>query len=281
MTVAGVALGRRLFFDPLLSVDSTVSCASCHQPEFAFSDPAQFSQGVAGRTDRQSMSLANLAWSGTLFWDGRAESLEAQVLQPVANPVEMGETWENVERKLARHADYPALFESAFPGRPITRDLVAQAIAQYERTLISGTSRYDRFLRGEVEFTEQEMAGWTVYGTELGDCTHCHGGILLTDNRFHNNGLDETPEDAGRDAGRFRTPTLRNIELTAPYMHDGRFATLAEVLQHYNTGMHRSALLDPLLLGLPQHRLSDSDQVALIAFMKTLTDADFVAEHSP
>ena len=236
ITVEGVALGRLLFFDPLLSADSTIACASCHLPEFAFSDTARFSRGVAGFTGRNSMSVANLAWAPSLFWDGRAASLEAQVLAPVADPVEMGETWDNVELKLRRHHDYPALFDAAFPDQLITRDLVARAIAQYERTLLSGQSRYDRFLRGEVGFNDEELLGETVFNSERGDCFHCHGTILLSDNRFHNNGLDADPSDTGRagvtgddaDRGRFRTPTLRNIELTPPYMHDGRFATLEE-----------------------------------------------------
>ncbi len=289
LTVEGVALGKRLFFNPLLSVDSTVACASCHRLEFAFSDPERFSQGVAGRTSRQSMSLANLAWAPSLFWDGRAESLEAQVLQPVANPVEMGETWDHVEHKLSRHAEYPDLFEAAFPGEPITRTRVAQAIAQYERTLISGESRFDLFLRGDVQFTDQELLGWTVYGTERGNCFHCHGTILLTDNRFHNNGLDALPQDPGRgditdidgEAGHFRTPTLRNIELTAPYMHDGRFSTLEEVLAHYNNGFHRNDRLDPLLLAVPVKRnLSVDEQAAVIAFLRALTDPGFIEEHA-
>lgn len=288
MTVTGVALGRRLFFDPILSVDSTVACGSCHLPAFAFSDTARFSRGVAGETGRQSMSLANLAWASELFWDGRAESLEAQVLMPVADPVEMGETWDNVERKLSSHGDYPALFEAAFPGEPITRHHVARAIAQYERTLISGESRFDRFLRGDVEFTEQELLGWTVYGTERGDCFHCHGTVLLTDNRFHNNGLDDVPVDIGHaevsgnpnDTGHFRTPTLRNVEVTPPYMHDGRFASLEQVLDHYDGGMHRSERLDPLLLAIPETRvLTVDERLALLAFLKTLTDPVFLEEH--
>ncbi len=290
LTVEGVALGRKLFSDPILSVDSTVSCGSCHLPEFAFSDTAQFSRGVAGRTGRNSMSIANLAWAPTLFWDGRAASLEAQVLGPVADPVEMGETWDNVELKLQEHASYPALFDSAFPGEPITRDHVARAIAQFERTLLSSQSRYDRFLRGEVGLSDDELEGERIFNTERGDCFHCHGTILFSDNRFHNNGLDADPIDAGRagvtgadiDRGRFRTPTLRNVELTPPYMHDGRFATLDEVLEHYDGGLHRNALLDPLLLATPeQRRLTEGERAAVIAFLLTLTDTEFIEQHTP
>ena len=290
MTVEGVALGRQLFFDPILSIDSTIACGSCHLPEFAFSDTAQFSRGVAGVTGRNSMSIANLAWAPSLFWDGRAATLEAQVLMPVADAVEMGETWDNVEGKLRRHAGYPALFEAAFPGQPITRDHVARAIAQYERTLLSGESRYDRFLRGEVGFSDAELAGERVFNSERGDCFHCHGTVLLSDNRFHNNGLDADPTDAGRagvtgaetDRGRFRTPTLRNIELTPPYMHDGRFATLEEVLDHYDGGLHRNELLDPLLLGTSEERrLTADERAALIAFLRTLTDPGFIEAHAP
>ena len=288
LTVAGVGLGRRLFFDPILSVDSTVACASCHDPALAFSDAERFSRGVAGRTRRQSMSLANVGWAPSLFWDGRAPSLEAQVLEPVVDPVEMGETWQNVEAKLRRHPDYPALFAAAFPGERITRHHVARAVAQYERTLISAGSRYDRFERGEATFDVDQALGLALYFGERGDCHHCHGTSLLTDNRFHNNGLDAEAAALGRaevtgsdaDVGRFRSPSLRNVALTAPYMHDGRFATLEEVLDHYDGGMHRDARLDPLLLGQPDPRgFSDLERDALIAFLHTLTDTAFIEAH--
>jgi cytochrome c peroxidase len=281
LTVEGVALGRRLFFDPLLSVDGTISCASCHRQEHAFSDPERFSQGVAGQTPRQSMSLANLAWAPSLFWDGRAASLEEQVLHPVADPVEMGETWDNVERKLAAHDDYPTL--AAFPGQRITRHLVARAIAQFERTLLSADSRYDRHVAGQLELTQAEQLGLAVFESERAECFHCHGAPLFTDNRFHNTGLDETPVDDGlggvtgseRERGRFRTPTLRNIAVTAPYMHDGRFATLDEVLDHYDGGLHRTARVDPLLLGPPPF-FSDEERAGLLAFLRALTDDAFL-----
>lgn len=288
MTVAGVALGQRLFFDPILSVDSTVACASCHLPEMSFSDPEPFSHGVAGVTRRNSMSLANIAWAPSLFWDGRAPMLEAQVLMPVADPIEMGETWENVEAKLRRHPEYPALFDGAFPGQPITRDHVARAIAQFERTLISADSKYDRFLADQTTLDAAETLGLTLFFSDRGDCFHCHGTVLLTDNRFHNTGLDAAPADSGRaevtgrdsDIGSFRAPSLRNIALTAPYMHDGRFNTLEEVLHHYDSGLHRDRRLDPLLLAAPEPRAFTGDErVALIAFLRTLTDDDFIARH--
>jgi cytochrome c peroxidase len=286
MTVEGVELGRRLFFDPILSVDSTVACASCHAPAAAFTDPAAFSAGVAGRTDRNSMPLINAGWMESLFWDGRAVSLEDQALQPVEDTVEMGERWENVVVKLKRHPAYPGLFEAAFETRDITADLTVKAIAQFERTLVSHGSKYDRYRAGEVAFTPQEELGYNLFFTEQADCFHCHGTALFTDNRFHNNGLDVLPADSGLaavtgqafDIGKFKAPTLRNVEFTAPYMHDGRFETLEEVVDFYNDAVQPSPTLDPLLGAgsTRQMNLNDEEKAALIAFHKTLSDPEFV-----
>ena len=283
MTVEGIALGQRLFFDPILSIDSTKACASCHALESAFSDPDAFSEGVAGRTGRNSMPLANVGWTPDLFWDGRAPSLEAQALQPVENAVEMGESWDHVVEKLERHADYPALFAQAFDAQPITADLVVKAIAQYERTLISAASKFDRVMAGAAEFTAQERMGLDLFNSEKAECFHCHGTLLLTTNAFHNNGLDEVPDDSGRamvtgslyDAGKFKAPTLRNVEYTAPYMHDGRFETLEEVVEFYNSGLRNSATVDPLMLSGTAIVLTPEEKAALVAFMKTLSDPAF------
>lgn len=284
LTVEGVELGRRLFGDPILSIDSTIACASCHLPDQAFTDPKIFSQGVNGFTDRNSMPLFNLPWSPSFFWDGRAPTLEDQALQPVRDSVEMGEDWSHVAAKLARHPEYPALFARAFgPDQPIDSTRVVQAIAQFERTIVSADSRYDRWLAGEIEFTPEEERGFLLFHTEQADCFHCHVPPLFTDNQFHNNGLDLDPPDAGLaaltggrlDHGKFKTPTLRNIEYTAPYMHDGRLQTLEEVVEHYDSGFHRIRLTDPLLLIRPSLDLSPADKQALIAFLQSLSDPQF------
>ena len=285
LTLEGIALGKRLFADPILSVDSTIACASCHLPAHAFSDPQPFSQGVGGVTSRNSMPLFNVLWNSSFFWDGRAASLEDQALEPVQRPVEMGEDWDRVVAKLERHAEYPALFARAFGDAPINRQLVVQAIAQFERTLISADSKYDRWLAGQAVFTPEEERGFLLFHTEAGDCFHCHVAPLFTDNEFHNNGLDLDPPDAGLaaltgkrlDRGKFKTPTLRNVEYTAPYMHDGRFQTLEEVVEHYDSGFHRIALTDPLLLVRPNLDLTPADKRALVAFLKTLSDPQLQA----
>lgn len=284
LTVEGIRLGERLFFDPILSIDSTISCSSCHQNTAAFSDPAAFSVGVAGATTRNSMPIVNAGWMSTLFWDGRAISLEDQALQPVVNHVEMGETWNNVVAKLQRHPDYPSLFQDAFETDKVTADLATKAIAQFERTLISANSRYDQFRAGDIPLTEEEELGRTLFFTEKADCFHCHGTSLFTDNRFHNNGLDQTHSDIGlaavtgndADIGKFKTPTLRNIEFSAPYMHDGRFATLEEVVEFYNSGSQPSATIDPLIGNGRQMNLTDEEKRALVAFMKSLSDPAFL-----
>lgn len=287
LTVEGVELGRRLFFDPILSVDSTVACASCHLPDAALSDPERFSKGVAGRTGRNSMPAFNLLWADAFFWDGRAPSLEEQALQPVQDPVEMGENWDNVVGKLKAHPEYPALFAAAFDG-PISKEQAARAIAQFERTLLSYNARFDRFLAGEIELTPLERRGFELFNTERTDCFHCHGGALATDNLFRNNGLDADPSDAGlaavtgraADRGKFKTPSLRNVEYTAPYMHDGRFATLEEVLDFYSSGTQAGRTTDPLIAIAAQERdgapFTREEKDALIAFLKTMSDPDFL-----
>jgi cytochrome c peroxidase len=288
LTVEGVELGRHLFFDPVLSIDSTVACASCHLPEVAFSDDERFSEGVAGRTGRNSMPTVNLLWAERFFWDGRAPSLEAQALQPVADPVEMGENWDNVVQKLGRHPEYPALFEQAFGAGPITKEKAARAIAQFERTLLSYGSRFDRFVAGEIELSPLEREGFTLFNSERSDCFHCHGSFLATDNLFHNNGLDLVPADSGlaavsgraADLGKFKTPSLRNVAFTAPYMHDGRFETLEEVVDFYGSGIQVGVTTDPLLIIAADQRrgapFSEAEKRALVAFMKTMSDPDFL-----
>lgn len=297
LTVEGVMLGRMLFYDPILSSDSTMSCASCHNQQLAFTDGQATSVGVLGISGkRSSMSLVNLAFNPKgFFWDGRSATLEEQVLIPVEDHIELNESWENVERKLQSHKTYPILFRKAFGidrKREISRDLVVKAIAQFERTLVSGYSKFDRIVwLNEGWLSDAEERGRRLFFFEPSDvnhpgCSHCHFDPLYTDNNFHNNGLDSVPNlesfaDLGLgavtknrfDNGKFRVPTLRNIVLTAPYMHDGRFQTLEEVLEQYATGGHGVANEDVNIIQFP---LSDRDKQDLIAFLKTLTDEDFI-----
>lgn len=284
-TKQGIELGRRLFYDPILSADSTQACASCHRLGQAFSEPQRFSIGIDGiEGTRNAPQLTNAAWLTTAFWDGRVGSLEEQALQPVENPIEMHETWGNVVSKLQARLEYPDLFGHAFGTDQISRDLVVKAIAQFERTFVSGNSKYDRFLRGELQLSAEEERGFTLFFNEKGDCFHCHGSLLGTDHSFRNVGLDSVFTDMGRgdrtgnpnDMGKFKVPTLRNVELTAPYTHDGRFQTLEEVVNHYNSGGQASATVDALIrvgvgLGLTQQDMDD-----IVAFLKTFTDPDFV-----
>ncbi|WGH74401.1 cytochrome c peroxidase [Tenacibaculum tangerinum] len=293
LTEEGIALGKKLFFDPLLSKDNTQSCASCHDPKNAFTDTARFSEGVNGKFGkRNSMPLFNLAWNfdERFMWDGRELSIERQAFVPVRNPIEMHSDWKNVAKKLQEHTEYPTLFQQAFGTSKIDSTLVTKAIAQFERTLISGNSKFDQYLLGKVELTPEEQNGFNVFMDETrGDCFHCHGSNnnpLWTNNKFHNNGLDETFTDMGlgavtgdpNDNGKFKTPSLRNLKFTAPYMHDGRFATLDEVINHYSEGLKKSSTIDPLMKKVNQGgvQLSEKDKAALKAFLLSLTDNSFV-----
>ena len=292
LTEEGIALGQRLFFDRSLSADGTQSCASCHSPEAAFSDNRQFSVGVTGALGRRnSMPIQNLAWNiNTFNWDGSASSLEEQAFEPVTNPREMNNTWPNVVQTLESSANYPRQFEDAFGTPGIDSIRVSKAISQFTRTLISGNTRFDRFLLGEIELTPAELNGFDVFMREdKGDCFHCHGNEnnpLWTDNDFHNNGLDEVITDRGlgavtgdpREFGLFRTPSLRNLAYTAPYMHDGRFETLEEVIDHYSEGLVFSETIDPLMKAVDQGgvQLSDEDKADLKAFLLSLSDPEFI-----
>lgn len=292
-TIEGIALGKKLFFDPILSINNTQACADCHAPTNAFTDNDRFSDGVNGiRGTRNSMPLFNLAWNydEKFFWDGKSFSLEHQAFIPVTDPIEMNSTWASVEQKLQQHPQYPNLFEKAFGTSTIDSTLVTKAIAQFERTLISANSKFDKFLLGEAQLTAEEQNGFDVFMDEArGDCFHCHGSDknpLWTDNAFHNNGLDETFTDLGlgaitgdpSDNGKFRTPSLRNLEFTAPYMHDGRFNTLEEVINHYSEGLKNSPTIDPLMKKVAQGGvgLSENDKVDLKAFLLTLSDHEFI-----
>ena len=292
-TVEGIALGKKLFFDPILSVDNTQACAACHSPQNAFTDPARFSVGIDGSIGvRNSMPLFNMAWNydEKFFWDGRVFSLEHQALEPVTNPIEMNNTWETVVTSLQQHPEYPQLFQEAFGTNPITKELATKALAQFERTLISSNSKFDRHLQGLATLTPQEENGLNIFMDETkGDCFHCHGNPnnpLWTDNAFHNNGLDATFSDLGlgevsgdpSDNGKFKSPSLRNLAFTAPYMHDGRFNTLEEVINQYSEGLQDSPTIDPLMKKVSEGgvQLSTPDKADLKAFLLSLSDPSFI-----
>ncbi|UPT69168.1 MAG: c-type cytochrome [Sphingobacteriales bacterium JAD_PAG50586_3] len=266
-----------------------MSCGSCHKQQFAFVDSTlQYSTGIdniAGT--RNAMPLFNLGWSTKGFlWDGGATDLESQVIGPIQNPVEMHESLPNALSELNNHPQYPLLFKAAFGTDSITIPLVMKAIAQFERTLISANSKYDLYLRGEATLTPQETNGLQLYSDMAkGDCNHCHVlGSTFTDFEFRNTGLDSIAVDNGRylislnpnDKGKFKTPSLRNIALTAPYMHDGRFGTLEQVLDFYNTGFHYPSNLDANLQTAVKGRLNPQEMQDLIAFLNTLTDTEFI-----
>lgn len=301
-TEEGVELGRHLFWEKKLSNNYTVSCGSCHLPGASFSDNAVKSIGVYGdETDRNSMAIVNMAWNTSFFWDGRETSLEEQVLQPVIHPFEMDLRWSEAVERIGEDSTYQDMFTAAF-GTPCVDSIrISYAMSQFIRTMISARSNFDKALYyGQYTLTASENRGMELFlaeggdpniypgGQNGGDCFHCHGGALVqfTDHSFHNNGLDSViVDDLGRegvsgisyDRGLFRTPTLRNIALTAPYMHDGRFATLHEVVEHYNSGGHDSPTLDPLIkfpgegLGLSPQDVDD-----LVNFLESLTDVEFV-----
>jgi cytochrome c peroxidase len=299
LTIQGIALGRMLFYEKKLSGDNSISCASCHQQRFAFTDGQALSFGVAGKKGRRSaMSLVNLLWSRKFFWDGRATSLEEQALVPIQDTLEMHQSLEGAVKKLKQTKIYPTLFEEAFGTKKLTADLIAKALAQFERTLISSNSRYDQYLRGEIKLTLEEKRGMDLFMThpEPGErlrganCGDCHGTYKIFMEGFHNNGLDSITMDKGRelitqketDRAKFRAPSLRNIALTAPYMHDGRFKSLEEVLDHYNEHIRQSNTLDPLIIEASNEvkgktlRLSTSEKKMVMAFLHTLTDSTFV-----
>ncbi len=297
LTHDGIALGRKLFFDKRLSGNNQVSCAACHQQNLAFSDgSALTTKGISGKAlERNSPALINLAWANNgLFWDGGSTNLESQAFAPLAHEDEMHQNLEELILELNADANYPRLFNNAFK-RPINQADIVKAIAQFERTLISGNSRYDKYIRRESggNLNDEELKG-----LQLAEkfCFSCHSTPLLTDNLYHNNGIDNDYTDdtelmmkKGRfritndiqDLGKFKTPTLRNIEKTAPYMHDGRFSTLKEVVEHYSNGILTSPTLDSNLNrnGKLGFSFSETEKQQLIAFLKVLTDTQYLTDN--
>ena len=295
LTVQGVKLGRMLFYEEMLSADGTQACASCHLQEFAFTDSAQFSIGVRGeKGGRHAMSVFNMAWNDNeFFWDGRAHLLRDQALLPIQDELEMDETLENVVAKLSASQMYKDQFIRVFGTDEVTSEKVSLALEQFMNSIISTNSKYDDFLSDSTVFSESEKRGFKLFNTEYNqffpeqsgaDCQHCHSGLNFENDQYMNNGLDATFADDGRgkatedpaDNGKFKVTSLRNIALTAPYMHDGRFNTLEEVVEHYNSQLQASSTLDP---ALEQTRetglfLTEQDKKDLVAFLKTLTDKD-------
>jgi cytochrome c peroxidase len=307
LTREGVSLGRRLFYDPILSGDNTMSCASCHQQQFGFTDGGKrFSMGIDGvEGTRNSMTLFNVGYGKRFFWDGRAMSLEEQVLMPIQDVNELHETLPNLVGELQSHPEYPELFKKAFGTSTVTPELIGKAIAQFERILISGNSPYDRRVRGEGPLEDMAYEGFKFITTLEplgGDCLHCHSdGNMMWGNftyndpvNFSNNALDSSGywdfPDLGRGAvtgdsaenGRFKIASLRNSAVTGPYMHDGRFATLEDVVEHYSNGLKPSPTvvsgnMNFLSQGGGQFSQLEKDQI--IAFLNALTDT--AALHNP
>ncbi|REA60142.1 cytochrome-c peroxidase [Dyadobacter luteus] len=291
MSWQGIELGRKLFYDMRLSANNKVSCASCHDPKLAFTDGVQFSEaGVSGTAlHRHSPALFNLAWANNgLFWDGGSTNLESQVFGPLTAHDEMAQNLYELIDELNAEADYVLRFQNTF-SEPVSSQNVAKALAQFQRSLVSASSKYDRYRLNSPggSLTTDELAGMALVRQK---CQSCHAGELFTDQGYHNNGIDSDFSNAeheglymGRyrisydlaDVGKFKTPSLRNVALTAPYMHDGRFNSIEDVLTHYSEGVKESATLDPHLPpgGL---KLTDQQKKQISAFLHTLTDIDFI-----
>jgi cytochrome c peroxidase len=276
---AKVSLGKQLYFDGRLSKNNAISCAFCHNPMTGFADPNQTSVGVGGqRGGRQSPTVYNTAFNLFQFWDGRAGSLEEQAIGPIHNPVEMAETHDNVVPKIGKIKGYQELFQKVF-GTGVSLQGIAEAIAAFERTIISTNSAFDKFVLGDPQaMSEDAQRGMAVFKGK-GRCILCHNGSNFTDNHFHNTGVPQVgpmKEDLGRyevtrrgaDKGAFKTPTLRSITETAPYMHDGAFKTLEEVVDFYDKGGNANPNMDTRLKPLG---LSPEEKTGLTAFLKALT----------
>lgn len=298
MTEEGVALGKKLFYDPQLSANNLISCASCHLPALSFSDGKALSKaGVSGKSlSRHVPQLTNVGWNEALFWDGGAKNLESMVFGPLTHPDEMGENLDILVQDLQKDTAYLSLFKDAFNVDSIQSALIARALAQYMRTLVSADSRYDQFVRGEGDkLNAKELKGLSLFKAKCGGC-HTFGGgkDFFTDFSYHNNGLDtvfsqkEERIAMGRfrvsfdstQMGAYKTPTLRNIALTAPYMHDGRFHTLQEVMDHYSDNMQASPYVDTVFLspsGQIGISMNEDEKETIISFLYTLSDQKFLA----
>jgi len=284
LTEERAQLGKRLFFDVRLSRTREISCSTCHQQQHAFADPNNVSVGVDGQTGtRNSPSLVNLAWGASFFWDGRSPTLEDQAGRPIEDPHEMDASIATIVEELRLDADYSASFLSAYASEP-TELTLRQALASFVRTLISANSPYDRFLRGDQSALESAAErGKTLFFGEGAECFHCHSPGMLTNEGFFNNGTFEEGGDVGREAvterlgdrGKFKVPGLRNVAVTAPYMHDGSLPTLEDVIEQYASGGRGHPTTDPQIKPLP---LSQGDKRDLLAFLEALTDDSFLTD---
>lgn len=268
LTIEGVALGRKLYYDPILDNQNIKSCSNCHLQQQAFTSTASVLPHI------------NLAFNKNFLWDGYIEGYLEDIML-----FEVEEFMQTDIGKLNIHDTYPQLFKQAFNVKEITSKEVSYALAQFISTLISGNSKYDRALRKEIFLSDEEVNGYEIFFTEKGDCFHCHGTVLFSDNLFHNNGLDSFPSEGRKgvtgdihDLGKYKSPTLRNIEFTGPYMHDGRFETLEEVIDFYSEGINYSPTIDPLMKQVHNGgiQLSTQEKSELIAFLKTLSDTSFI-----
>ncbi|WP_044204877.1 cytochrome-c peroxidase [Flammeovirga sp. OC4] len=282
-----VELGQKLFFDPHLSKDSTVSCAHCHQPQYGFGENSSLStQGVSHKPLlRNSPALINIAWASGWFWDGGAKNIESLIFGPLTHEDEMGADLKLLMSNINASTYYRKEFKKAFGIDKVYSAHLARALAQYVRTLISNQSKYDSYLSGKYQFSEKEGLGYRVYQEK---CSSCHKEPFFTDFEYHNNGLDTTYSDQheGINKGRgritrveedilkYKTPTLRNLFATAPYMHDGRFNTINEVLDHYEKEIQITPTLDPSLINGVHFEMSEREN--LIAFLETLMDSTFL-----
>lgn len=271
LTVEGVALGRMLFYDSILDQDRSRACASCHLQQQSFS-----------LDSTNSLAHINLGWNTAFLWNGQIEGSLEDIMY-----FEVAEFFKTNLANLNNHPIYAGLFKKAFGVDVITHQEAAYALAQFERSMISGNSKWDKYLRGEASLSQAELQGYELFFTEKGDCFHCHGTILFTDGLFHNNGLDLNPQPGREeitgdqnDVGKFKSPTLRNIMLTPPYMHDGRFSTIAEVIDFYSEGVNWSPTIDPLMKKVGQGgvHLNQQEKNQLIAFLMTLTDTTYTTD---
>jgi cytochrome c peroxidase len=300
LTIQKVKLGRMLFYEKMMSRDGSQACAGCHRQPDGFSDTSRFSIGVEQMPGkRQAMPVFNMAWhSNEFFWDGRAHLLRDQSLKPIQDPLEMNETLPNVVAKLSNSQMYRDQFIRAFGSEEINPEKMSLAMEQFMLTIVSNQSKYDQYLAGQVQLTASEERGRILFSAEYNpffpelsgaDCAHCHGGANFENDQYMNNGIDAEADivDIGRqavtqnpgDRGKFKVPSLRNVAVTAPYMHDGRFKTLEEVIDHYNADIRESSTVDPALLNTKQTGLllTPQDKEDLINFLKTLTDDVFLA----
>lgn len=282
LTYERIALGKKLFFDPILSLDQTIACGSCHRIANAMADTAAFSVGIYGQLGiRNAPSLANVAYIQPFLRDGGTPTLETQVLAPLSDPLEMAFNIVEAAERLQQIPEYVQMSNAAY-GRDPDHYVITRALAAFERTMISGNSKYDQVeYQGVAQFTASELNGMNIFFSDSTHCSECHAGFNFTDNSFRNNGLYEVYADTGRaritfdhdDYGKFRVPSLRNVGVTGPYMHDGSLETLEAVVEHYANGGQPNWNKSGLITGF---MLNEGDKTDLVNFLRTLTDISFI-----